>query len=427
VLARPEYGIAVVLALAPLTNLRVGASGTKPFQVLLPALVVGLLVYGALVVRGQRRVAPPLPLAVLLFAAAGVAASVQGFDPHTSEKKLFLLLTATVLFFAVLEICRTRAQLAVVAGGALAGMLIASLQGIEQHFRHNTSVGFLVGGHYVGRVQGSFGHPNQYGGYLAFLVPLAVAVLLSRAFSPRLRWLAAAALAASVPALSYSYARGAILALVVGGVVWLALLRPRYAIGAAVVVAVAGVLLAPAALRERFNTQAASGDVPLRSDIWGAAVDIYTSHPLLGVGLGNFAAAYSQLPSTLAHATQRRLLNQSGLIIPPHAQNMYLNTMAEEGVIGTAALVFLFLAALVTAWRAARARAPDAVAIGMAVGAGMLVLAVHSILEVTLLTELSLPLFALLAATARYSALEAEEPADVERPDEEPEPLPAAA
>jgi O-antigen ligase len=338
VLARPEYGIAVVLALAPLTNLRVGAAGTKPFQLLLPPLVIGLLVYGALVGRGQRRVSAVLPVAVALFAAVGLAASFAGLDPHTSEKKLFLLLTATVLFFAVLEICRTRAQLAVAAGGALAGMLIASLQGIEQHFAHRTAVGFILGGHYVGRVQGSFGHPNQYGGYLAFLVPLAVAILLSRSFSPRLRWLAAAALAASVPALAYSYARGAILALVVGALAWLALLRPRYAVAAAAVVAVAALLLAPPALKERFNTQAASSDVPLRSDIWGAAVDIYGSHPLLGVGLGNFSAAYAQLPSTLAHATQRRLLNQSGLIIPPHAQNLYLNTMAEEGVVGTAAL-----------------------------------------------------------------------------------------
>jgi hypothetical protein len=42
----------------------------------------------------------------------------------------------------------------------------------------------------------------------------------------------------------------------------------------------------------------------------------------------------------------------------------------------------------------------------MAAGAGLLVVALHSVLEVTLLSELSLPLFALFAATARIIALD---------------------
>jgi O-antigen ligase len=221
--------------------------------------------------------------------------------------------------------------------------------------------------------------------------------------------LAGAALVAAMPALAFSYARGAILALVLGLLVWFAVVRPRYAVAVAVVATVVGLLFAPATLKERFNPQASSGDVPLRTDIWGASIDIAQAHPYLGVGLDNFSAAYADLPSTLAHASQRRLLNQSGLLIPPHAQNLYLNTLAEEGVIGVGALALLGFGAFAVAYRGSRVSDPAARAICIGIGGGLATLALHSVLEVTLLSELSLPLFALLAVALGVAEREQDE------------------
>jgi O-antigen ligase len=410
VASRPEYGLAVVLALVPFTNLRVAGAGTsKPMHLIVPALVFGLLVYSTLLRREERVGSTPawVPAAVVLFVAVALAAALQAISPHDSVKKLFLVIAAAALFFAVLDLGRTHAQLTVVAVGAVTGLLLASLQGIEQHLigQHGVA-GFVVNGRYVARSQGSFGHPNDYGGYLAFLMPLAAAMLLTRAFSARVRWLGAVALAAAVPALAFSYARGAIAALVIGSVLWLAVLRPRYALGAAILAVLAAVFFAPPALRERFNTQAASSDVPVRTDIWGAAIDVYTAHPLLGVGLDNFSTAYAQLPSTLANASQRRLLNQSGLLVPPHAQNLYLNVLAEEGIVGIAALAVVLLGALVLFFRASGAADARARAIGLGCGAGLLTLCLHSILDVTLFSELAFPFFALIALNARLVALD---------------------
>ncbi|MBW3593846.1 MAG: hypothetical protein KY396_09140, partial [Actinobacteria bacterium] len=56
----PEYGVAAVLALVPLTNLTVGegsaAAGipAKPVHFLIPTIVFGLFAYGAIVVRARR-------------------------------------------------------------------------------------------------------------------------------------------------------------------------------------------------------------------------------------------------------------------------------------------------------------------------------------------------------------------------------------
>jgi putative inorganic carbon (HCO3(-)) transporter len=65
---------------------------------------------------------------------------------------------------------------------------------------------------------------------------------------------------------------------------------------------------------------------------WQAAVEMVRAHPWLGVGFGNYEAAYPQY----------RLMNW----IHPlgHAHNYYLNILAETGFLGTAAYLFFWAA-----------------------------------------------------------------------------------
>jgi O-antigen ligase len=425
ILTRPEYGIAATIALAPLTNfsLSAGDEGSfKPFQLLLPAMAFGLLVYAVLVTRTttELRRTSWLAGAVLVFVGAAAASSFQALEPAESVKKMFIFLTAAALFFTVIHVCRTRRQLVAVAAGGVVALLIASGQGVLQRYVGEFSThGFEAGGEIVRRVQGSFGHPNQYGGFVAVLIPLAVAFVATRAFPLALRWMAAAALALALPALVFSYVRGAIAALVIGSLIWLALLRPRAAALAAVGVAVVGFAFAPATLRERFESNTTSGgDVTLREDLWGAALDIYADHPVLGVGLNNFGEAYAQLPAVLPNATQRRLLHNTEVLTPPHAANQYLNILAEQGVVGIAAFALFAFVAVAAVYRGSRAVDPAARAISLAMGAGLLTLAAHGMLEVTLQTEIALPLFTLLGVVAAFGALDAR--------DREAEPEPEA-
>ena len=407
VLRRPDYGVALALAAAPFTNLRLGGAG-KPFQLLIPALAFGVLLYAALVVTASRLAYSRwLILSVCIFCGVAVVSTIVASDTGAAVKKLFIVLTATALLFAVFTICRDEGRLRVVVGGALCGLLLASVQGVSQYYLHRFSgVGFLVNGSLVVRAQGSFGHPNQFGGYLALLIPLAVAVTLSRAYSRGLRWLAATALVFALPALVFSFSRGALVALVLGGLIWLGIVRPRTAIVAAVVTGVVFSVAAPSTLRARLDPQASRGDIPLRADIWRAAVEIYGRHPLIGVGLNNFSEAYARLPSTIAGGSQRRLLENQDLVVPPHAQNLYLNILAEEGIVGLGAFALFAMASLLVAYRASRLRHDGAGrAVGLAIGVGLMGLAVHSMLEVTLFSELALPLFAVLGVAASHVAL----------------------
>jgi O-antigen ligase len=197
---------------------------------------------------------------------------------------------------------------------------------------------------------------------------------------------------------------------VAGSIIWLALMRPRLAVLAALAVAAAALMFAPAAFRERFSSQEATADVGLRSDIWSSAVDIYSERPVLGVGLNNFDEAYSSLPSTLSTGAQRRLLHQSQVLVPPHAQNLYLNVLAEEGMVGLLSLIALALGALATIYRGCKVRDPAGRAICMAAGAGTMTLALHSLLDVTLPGPIGLPAFALLAVAAIFIAHDREQP-----------------
>jgi O-antigen ligase len=417
VVSRPEYGLAIPIALAPFTNWQAnvqvarGIVVEKPLHILLPALVFGVLVYGLLLSRpGGQKIPWSYPgrvtVGVLVFFASGLVSSVQGLHPSASIQKTFLLLTAVALFLAVLLICRTREQLLVIVAGALVSLFLAGGHGVlQQYLGHFSEAGFVVDGGVVQRVQGSFGHPNQYAGFLATLIPLAFVVMVMRGFPTAVRWLALAAVATSVPALVFSYARGAIVGVVLGTIVWLAFVRPRAAVFAAIVVALAGVVVAPPALKDRLTSPGASGDLVIREDIWSAAVEIYSEHPLFGVGLDNFSEAYAALPSNLSNAAQRRLLHQSEILVPPHAESLYLNVLAEQGIVGITALLVLAVTALGTVYRGRRLRDPAGRGVCLGVGAGIMALGIHSLLEVTLISEVSLPLFGLIGAAAVFVAL----------------------
>lgn len=76
-----------------------------------------------------------------------------------------------------------------------------------------------------------------------------------------------------------------------------------------------------------------------RAYAWKAGLEIFRGRPLLGAGPGSF--------ERLSPAIEERL---GAEIITPSAHNLYIRTLAENGLIGFA----LFLAFFVYAWRSAR-------------------------------------------------------------------------
>lgn len=402
-LREPAYGVALVLALFPLKNALIG--GQQPLRFVFALAVFGLAAYALLIDRpGQRRGLSAVNVAIVLFVAVAVISNAQALDPVRGLAGLVGVLAAGALYLTVICVCQTSKQLLTVAAGAVFGVLVAATQGVLEHFQGGYSeYTFVSGGEVVERVQGLFGHPNQFAGFLAVLLPLAVSLAWSKAPLP-LRWLAGIAAAIGLLAITWTYTRGAFLGLGLGCILWLAIVRPRIVVPVAVAIALAAVGLVPSALSERFGSGDQS-ELQLRADLRGSALYIYAERPILGVGLNNFGLAYERLPSQTASASQRRLLHQGQLAIPPHANNLYLTVLAEQGVIGVAVLAFLAIVALGTTFAGASVRDPVGRAVSVGVGAGLLTLAVHSVVEATLFqTGLLQPLLALVAVSAVYVA-----------------------
>ena len=210
------------------------------------------------------------------------------------------------------------------------------------------------------RVVGTFAQPNPFAAYMNLALPLAVALALF-ARDQRERWVAGSAAVLIFGAEYLAHSRGALLGLASAlmVIVILGWRRERMAVWAAcalvplaALVWLAGLLPGRivTAITNQFHVAGATvcGQVNARdfSTVeriahWVAGLRMFAAHPVLGVGAGNYAAAYPRF----ACADWPEPLG--------HAHNYYINTAAEVGVIGLAAFLALVGCALCLGWRAA--------------------------------------------------------------------------
>lgn len=124
-----------------------------------------------------------------------------------------------------------------------------------------------------------------------------------------------------------------------------------------------------------------------RIDFWSAAIKIFLDHPIIGVGLDAFGAAYSGYDTS------------SGLLRIEQAHNDYLQTLADAGVAGfacVAAFIYLLLGKGIGVIR----NSSPGFRRGAAVGAlaGCVGILVHSLFDFPLRTPANAFVFLLLAA-----------------------------
>jgi putative inorganic carbon (HCO3(-)) transporter len=256
-----------------------------------------------------------------------------------------------------------------VIGALFAAGLAEVALGAYQFIRQVGPEAFILNGRFM-RAYGTFRQPNPYAGYLGYLTPVAASlglVGLGRWWRVRRRsdliiglitGGVALALAAGI---GMSWSRGAWLGLGAALLVVVALRSRRT--GALTVAGLGIVLFALSFFGTAWlprSVVARLGDLgglashldPAHTEItdenfavlerlahWQAAERMFDDHPWLGVGIGNYAAAYPVY-------AQPHWYDPLG-----HAHNVYLNFLAETGSLGLGAFGVFWLAA---AWLAAR-------------------------------------------------------------------------
>jgi O-antigen ligase len=340
---RPALGVAALLVLAPFDFARYAGPTTITT---LKAGLVGMLLALAFS-RPDLAAFRTLPVRVMLAAFAATLVAIALSATHAQhlgavvreafkDGEYLLLFLGAIAAFATdpddrpfwrtLEIAVT-----LVCLSALAEYVAGAHSGIVVH------------GATFPRIAGALEGPNQLAGYLDVGLP----VLVARALLHRDRRLVLViALAAVTDVLTIS--RSGIVGVTLGVVVVLLVLRPlggaawRFA-GAVALVVVAGVAVAlragvPAGYFSLDQAPQAADHLANRSQLWHAALELWRTSPVVGVGAGNYELDLAQagLPN-----------------VRTHANSVYLQSLAETGIVGLLVTLATFAVTMTTLGRSA--------------------------------------------------------------------------
>ena len=354
------YALLVAIPFSPTFGIEDAAFSISAFEPLAALLLLFWLARG--VVRREIDLprgglfAALFGLLVVLLIAGGQAWS---FPLAIKETLKWVLL---VVAFVVTSAC-VRGERAI--RGLLAALFLAgagqALMGVVQFAAGFGPPTFAIGGFM--RAHGNFGQPNPFAGYLGTILPLAV-TMATLSHPGRFRAIAAGSSACIALGIVLSQSRGAWLGLMISFAIMALVWGPRTrrlviptVAAAATFVALALMGALPPVLANRVTSvtsnfgvfdvrevelSSANFAVVERMAHWQAGWEMFVDHPLLGVGPGNYPAAYEDYYI----APWREPLG--------HAHNYYLNMAAEAGLLGLFALLLVLFLAFRTLLRCIR-------------------------------------------------------------------------
>lgn len=265
---------------------------------------------------------------------------------------------------------------------------------------------------------GPFANHNHFAGYMELLIPLPVALIVTRAVRPELRVLYGFAAAVMTIAAILSLSRGGIIS-IAAGMLFLGLLSFRLMkrrrpgsenrqvrqmvsrvviVGSIILTIAAGIFWigADPVINRITQGQLASGPdqketfFSSRGWVWRDTVAMIRANPVLGVGLGAYETAFSTYTKS------------DGSLRVPQAHNDYLQIVADCGIVGGLLAVWFLVLMARAVSRGTRSIDPLYSALALGSGAGIFAMLVHSLFDFNLQLPSNALLFLLLSAVATH-------------------------
>jgi putative inorganic carbon (HCO3(-)) transporter len=321
---------------ASLDHLKSGGAGSGALS---PASVIGglLLLSGAVWLyrrKKEERMYPlsPLAVALLLLAGACVFTSATSLHPFASFNSSLRIVSSALMLVLLEQLFRDRpSRIWAMLVAVFASILGPGLVALSQLIGNKPVIPAYGPPLAVGRVEGTFVHPNAFATYLVLVLPLAVAIL------PRVRgwWTRLAVWAViggSGALLLFTYARAAWIAAIVALLV-VGFLQDRRIV-AIVLGGAAIALLAVPSITARLSdllkshpyaTNADPNSLSWRFGYWAKVLPLVRHSPVTGIGLD---------------MVQR--IEPAGL--PPH--DVYVQALVESGAIGLLATLNAVVASI---------------------------------------------------------------------------------
>ncbi len=435
-LARAPIGLAGIILAAVLAGTIVTclpAAGIVlialaiPFGRLMPSPLPGVNLVDVLVgftllawlLRGmaQRRIIfrpPPLMWPLLAFVWVCGLSLTQAHSWREGVTEWMKWVEFAVLYLLGAQMLNRRSSRIVIASLFLAGIAQVGI-GAYQFLNQVGPEAFILSGRFM-RAYGTFQQPNPYAGYLGYLAPVAASLALAAGgrwwTSRRPTDLAVAATCAAVGGalgvgILMSWSRGAWIALASSITVVIGLRSRRtaaVALSAALLLVLLTAMLGPGWLPESVIARigdlggAANGLDLAQTEItdanfsvlerlahWQAGIGMFEDHPWLGVGIGNFGVAYATY--ALPH-----WYDPLG-----HAHNVFINFLAETGVLGLGAFGIFWLGTGWLVWRLAVQQNSYRRALALGILGTWIYLNAHSVFDNLFVQHIQLQLALLLA------------------------------
>lgn len=409
---RAQYGVALLVLAFPLTeNAPISDPGAARLRIALILWVMALAALHAVRLLLDRTRIPPPPLlgSAVVMVAAAVVTVPQALDVPSAAAKTLLLAGAVTVYLLIAVLLPDRRRLAPVLHALVLIGLAVALHALYQYLTGQLSaVGFAgADGEVRYRVASLFPHPNMLAAFASVLVPISLG--LSGLLQGRWRLACIALVLLGTLTVLLTFSRGGLLALAAAPVLYL---RDRRAWPLLILLLIVAVAVAPAGLSERLTSQQALGSTEFttRLDFWRAALTLFGDHPFLGVGLNSFGAGYLTIESS-----GRSFLGGGIFAVPETAHNLYLNILAEQGLVGFAALLVLAWGFVQATRELRQDRDPALRQMGLALRAAGLVVVVHNLLDVTFFdAKNAMLIWIVLGITAALVSISRRERASVE-------------
>jgi putative inorganic carbon (HCO3(-)) transporter len=359
------------------------------------------------------------PLAIFLW--LGIASLASAVSWRQGVLEWLKWAEFAVLYLVAAQVLRRRQVVWVLI--AFFGVAVYEVAlGALQFTRNAGPEAFEVSGQFT-RAYGTLQQPNPYAGYLGYLMPVALSLAIgalaswwtSRKTTSLLLGLLTLVVALILLAgIGVSWSRGAWLGAATAILVVIAF-RSRRAVlilgSIGLALCIIGLLLGPARLPATISERITDlsgyviGPDPAATEItdqnfsvlerlahWQAGIRMFNGAPWLGIGIGNYGVVYP------------------GFALPHwydplgHAHNLYINFLAETGILGTVAFLAFWASVATLAYRTAQNPDPFVRSLALGLLGTVAYLTLHNLFDNLFVQHLQLQLALLLGAVVALRA-----------------------
>lgn len=336
------FGLLFVAAI--LINFEIGAFLVPVIFPFMPTMVmVGLILFTFLSMllklcydKNFKFTKTNLDVFIVLFALVMLVSSIFSFARFSSIKIFMVYLVFMAGYFVFTNALTDKKRLYVFLTLSVISAFFVALYGIYQYI-----FGFAEGTTWIDtamfsdiqtRVVSTFENPNVLGEFLLLMIPITAAFVWN---APRgyNRFINFIALGVLCLCMIFTYSRGNWLGLIAAIIIYMSFYDRKF-IWFGIILAFMSPLILPESIINRFLSIGDTTDTSTsyRVYIWFGTIKMLKDYWLSGIGLGS--DAFNAIYPRYAYNS----------IVAPHSHNLYLQIIAENGILG----IVVFLAMIVT-------------------------------------------------------------------------------